>query len=84
MVYKNKISNLLSLEPVVDNHQLEPIIETKLKPGDLLYVPSRHYHCAMPKSPRISITIPCLNRAIMFVPLVLDGSGKYQEFIHLN
>ena len=61
ILFKNKISNLLSLEPVVDNHQLEPIIETKLKPGDLLYVPSRHYHCALPKSPRLSISIPCLS-----------------------
>ena len=35
--------------------------QTILKPGDLLYVPSRYYHCAFPKSSRLSISIPCLN-----------------------
>jgi len=40
--------------------KLEPIIETKLKSGDLIYVPSTYYHCALPKSPRLSISIPCM------------------------
>ena len=61
VVFKNRVSDLLNLN--IDNipkNKLEPMLETKLKPGDLLYVPSRYYHCALPKSPRMSISIPCL------------------------
>jgi hypothetical protein len=62
MVFKNKVSNLLRGEYGQRNkNELEPLIETILKPGDLLYVPSRYYHCAFPNSPRLSISIPCLN-----------------------
>ena len=61
IVFKNKISNLLKMQHTSVPDELEPLIETILKPGDLLYVPSRYYHCAIPKTPRLSISIPCLN-----------------------
>ena len=63
VVFKNRVSDLLKVEYVLqedDILKLDPVIETRLKPGDLLYIPSRHYHCAMPKSPRMSISIPCI------------------------
>ena len=61
IVYKNKVSNLLSLYyRDKNNKSLEPMIEHRAKPGDLIYVPSRHYHCAIPDSPRLSISIPCV------------------------
>lgn len=58
-VYKNKMSNLL---PASDQSpiDLEPVIECLLEPGDLLYIPSRHYHNATPHEPRLSLSIPCL------------------------
>jgi len=65
IVYKNKVSNLLNLHNDFQHDELEPLIETILKPGDLLYVPSRYYHCAFPKSSRLSISIPCLNSETM-------------------
>ena len=30
------------------------MLEHRAKPGDLIYVPSRYYHCALPKSPRVN------------------------------
>ena len=60
VVFKNKESDFLGVVEERDTIKLEPMIETKLKPGDLIYVPSKYYHCALPKSPRLSISIPCL------------------------
>ena len=39
--------------------------EGVLLPGDLLYIPDRAYHQALPDRPRLSISIPC-------VPTVLN------------
>ena len=44
--------------------QMNNIINTTMKSGDLLYIPSRYYHCALPKSPRVSLSIPCVNLEI--------------------
>jgi len=38
---------------------LELAIDVTLKPGDVLYIPSRMYHCAYPKGKRLSMSIPC-------------------------
>ena len=66
VVFKNKVSTLLSLHHRdKNNNKLEPMIEQRLKPGDLIYVPSRYYHCALPDSPRLSISIPCLNNLVV-------------------
>lgn len=35
------------------------IIDTVLRPGDMLYIPSGTYHAATPFEKRISISIPC-------------------------
>ena len=62
VVFKNKVSNMLSLYHRDDNfNNLDPMLEHRAKPGDLIYVPSRYYHCALPNSPRLSISIPCFN-----------------------
>ena len=41
---------------------LELDIEVNLTPGDVLYIPSRAYHCAYPKGERISVSVPCWNK----------------------
>lgn len=40
--------------------QLEPIIDTVLGVGDLLYIPAGVYHRAVPVGPRISISVPLM------------------------
>ena len=37
----------------------DAIIDTVLKPGDILFIPAKTYHKAIPFEKRISISIPC-------------------------
>jgi len=61
IVFKNRISNILSFS---DNRpkreELTPALEVTLSPGDLLYIPPRAYHFALPSMPRLSMSIPCI------------------------
>lgn len=62
-VYNNKLSNLLILKSsnkIIDHQELEIAIDIDLEPGDLLYIPARHYHCATPFEKRLSMSIPCV------------------------
>jgi ribosomal protein L16 Arg81 hydroxylase len=62
-VYNNKLSHLLVLKPtnrMICNDELEIAIDVDMEPGDLLYIPSRHYHCATPLTKRLSMSIPCV------------------------
>lgn len=64
-VFKNKISYLyrtgiMNGKLIEDN--LEVAIECDLKPGDMLYIPSRTFHVAYPKEQRISLSVPCWNK----------------------
>ena len=56
-----EIRNYSNLEYLKEKTGLDPIINTTMKSGDLLYIPSRYCHCALPKSPRVSLSIPCVN-----------------------
>tara|TARA_R110001592_G_scaffold356986_1_gene659587 strand:+ start:69 stop:764 length:696 start_codon:yes stop_codon:yes gene_type:complete len=61
-VYSNRVSLLLSENKKPMNlypDKLTPIIETTLIPGDVLYIPDKHYHAAFPNQPRLSASIPC-------------------------
>lgn len=63
-VYNNKLSNLLVLNPlhrIIEHDELEVLIDVDLKPGDVLYIPSRHYHCATPSEKRLSMSICCVS-----------------------
>ena len=40
--------------------ELEPIIDTTLTVGDLLYIPAGYFHKAVPAGPRISISVPVI------------------------
>ena len=40
--------------------ELEPIIDTTLGVGDLLYIPAGFFHKAVPAGPRISISVPVM------------------------
>jgi hypothetical protein len=65
-VFSNRASMLHTLEEThsfdIDENELEKVIDVVLKPGDMLYIPSRCYHVAMPQSTRLSISIPCWPR----------------------
>ena len=62
IIFKNKVSSLLKYNHRDDNiRHLEPMLEHTIKPGDLLYIPSKYYHCALPDAPRLSISIPCFS-----------------------
>ena len=60
VVFDNRISQLLDSYDVGTVDELTPIVEVRLKPGDMLYLPSRIYHCAYPDEPRLSMSIPCM------------------------
>lgn len=59
-VFKNRLSSLYRSGKFVPNeNDLELDFEITMKPGDLLYVPNKVYHKAMPDQKRISISFPC-------------------------
>ena len=66
IVYKNRISEILPFPAYrKDNDKpsevLTPTLEVTLSPGDLLYIPPRAYHVALPSMPRLSMSIPCIS-----------------------
>ena len=61
-VYKNRASSLLDIgfaKNIINEQDLEIDLEVVLKPGDVIYIPSRAYHCAFPDSGRLSMSILC-------------------------
>ena len=66
-VYKNKQTSLITCknDKPINYDILEIDWEGVLLPGDLLYIPNRAYHRALPDHPRLSMSIPC-------VPTVLN------------
>ena len=62
IVFKNRISNMLLYEYYEPKRgELIPALEVTLSPGDLLYIPPRAYHAALPSMPRLSMSIPCIS-----------------------
>ena len=59
-VYNNRASNLVKELPDwnLKHEDLDCRIDVILKPGDLLYIPARCYHQALPESKRLSVSIP--------------------------
>jgi hypothetical protein len=61
-VYQNRASTLVASgyrPSAAEIQKFTPAITVDLHPGDLLYIPSRTYHMAQPKTKRLSISIPC-------------------------
>lgn len=60
-VFKNRCSDLLRLKeyPFTED-QLDICIDEILNPGDVLYIPSRNFHVAIPNEKRLSLSIVCL------------------------
>jgi len=59
-IYLNSISSLIQENfPPLNPQKLTPLIEVVLSPGDILYIPSRFHHVALPTNPRLSVSIPC-------------------------
>ena len=83
-VFKNRVSSILpwpcfgpepfdtkkELIPLLSN--LTPSLEVTLSPGDLLYIPPRTYHVALPSMPRLSMSIPCMS---------LDNLRDLEEYL---
>jgi len=65
-VFNNRISYLHRtgiMNNQLNEDMLDKEIDVVLEPGDVLYIPSRAYHAAIPEDEsRISISIPCWNR----------------------
>ena len=57
-VYNNRCSNLLAYNLNVNEDDLDCAIDVIMKPGDVLYIPVRHYHWAQPSEKRLSCSIP--------------------------
>jgi len=73
IVFKNRISSILPY----NNYELEeelltPALEVTLSPGDLLYIPPKTYHVALPSMPRLSMSIPCIS---------LDNFFELQKYL---
>ena len=63
-VYDNQVSLLLHNHQeetfnAINPQKLNLIIEDELSPGDMIYLPSRLIHVALPNQPRLSVSIPC-------------------------
>lgn len=64
-VFNNRISYLFQtgrMNGQLREEMLDTALDVTMEPGDMLYIPSRAYHCASPKDKRISVSIPCWNR----------------------
>jgi len=73
IVFKNRINNLLPFANYYPEKEvLTPELEVTLSPGDLLYIPPRTYHVALPSMPRLSMSIPCIS---------LDKFSDLQNYI---
>lgn len=75
-VYKNKMSHLFTqidfnlVSKHLENYRnMEIVMECILEPGDVLYIPARMYHQAIPNTKRISISFPCPLLDSFFVPI---------------
>jgi len=80
-IYKNQASDLFSQEEinstsVKDNLELD--FEILLNPGDILYVPARRFHEAIPNGKRLSISIPC--RSKKYDRNILNLDRNYYAF----
>ncbi len=66
-VFENRISYLYKIGSLndrfedhrIDEKDLRIAIDVELNPGDVLYIPSRAYHCAYPSGKRLSMSMPC-------------------------
>ncbi len=47
-----------SVEHSENTQEMECVIDHRLKPGDMLYIPARCYHQAQPDGKRLSVSIP--------------------------
>lgn len=64
-IYKNTASDLFSQEEINSTSSysdLELDFEILLNPGDILYIPARRFHEAIPIGKRLSISIPCRSK----------------------
>tara|TARA_B100000902_G_scaffold70028_1_gene75812 strand:- start:2164 stop:2853 length:690 start_codon:yes stop_codon:yes gene_type:complete len=61
-VYKNRCAEIVKDFTIKDKPDiidtLEVVIDTVLKPGDIIYIPPRTYHRAQPHGKRLSVSIP--------------------------
>ena len=74
IVFKNRISNMLLHEYYEPKREeLITALEVTLSPGDLLYIPPRTYHVALPSMPRLSMSIPCLTLDFFDLQGILPG-----------
>ena len=75
IVYKNRISSILPYKDYgLEKELLTPALEVTLSPGDLLYIPPKTYHAALPSMSRLSMSIPCIS---------LDNFFELQKY-HAN
>ena len=65
IVFKNRVNNILLYTDEINyepkKEELIPALEVTLSPGDLLYIPPKAYHAALPSIPRLSMSIPCIS-----------------------
>lgn len=80
-IYKNQASDLFSQEEINSTSikdDLELDFEVLLNPGDILYIPARRFHEAIPNGKRLSISIPC--RSKKYDRNILNLDRNYYAF----
>tara|TARA_B100001989_G_scaffold249329_1_gene224422 strand:- start:591 stop:1265 length:675 start_codon:yes stop_codon:yes gene_type:complete len=77
-VYNNRASYLVpKYDGKIDESKLDVAIDVTMKSGDVLYIPARTYHRAMPKGKRLSLSIPMAS--IMYeTPMVGEDRNWYE------
>jgi len=58
-VFDKTLKGQYNSNTITEQEAGEAVIDTILRPGDMLYIPKRMYHQATPFEKRISISIPC-------------------------
>lgn len=77
-IYNNRLSSLVNVDHPVHmafnskresgetqklfDERLKLVIDVRMNPGDLIYIPHRMYHHATPFERRLSLSIPCFAR----------------------
>ena len=64
-IYKNTASDLFPQEEInstITKNDLQLDFEVTMVPGDMLYIPTRRFHEAIPNGKRLSISIPCRSK----------------------
>ncbi len=80
IVYNNRSSQLMGQERQcpIPPEDMDVALDVILKPGDIIYIPARTWHCAKPASKRLSMSIP-MQDIMIDMPHIRRIDRQYYE-----